>query len=157
MFSTIGVETMIGNVDIKTRSVYFFVQRNGILVQDGIIPYEIERLNVGGAMNVTTGAFIAPVPGIYHFQFSSAKVFSSNYAEAVLQLNGNRISYSVAGKWGSKFNAEISNMREISCFLRLKTGDRVEVSKSGAALNDASGHHSTYFTGSLLEEELELA
>ena len=59
---------MIGNIDIKTRSVQFFVQRKTDFKGKDIIPFEIERLNVGGAMDVTTGVFNVPVAVLYHFQ-----------------------------------------------------------------------------------------
>ncbi len=72
-------------------------------------------------------------------------------------MNGARISYSNAGKWGGRFNEEFSNMRGISACLRLKMGDRVNLDKNGAALADANEYHSTYFTGSLLEEDIDLA
>jgi len=122
------------------------------------ITFEIERLNVGGAMNLTTGIFTAPVPGIYHFQFSGCKDDSSGYLTAHLQLNGNQISYGVAGKWGGHFNKDIIVMNEIHVSLRLKMGDRVNLYKAGtAALSDHGPYPTTHFTGSLLEEDLELA
>ena len=49
-------------------------------------------------------------------------------------------------------------MNEIHVSLRLKMGDRVYIVKDGpAALADYNQHPMTHFTGSLLEEDLELA
>ena len=147
---------MIGSIDIKTKSVHFFVQRNNLLPQNGIIPYDLERLNVGGALNGKTGVFTAPVAGVYQFEFSGCKDGSGDYLEVKLFVNGNDISYSAAGKWGGSLNKETTVLKGINVSLRLKKGDRVELTKSGAALSDFPRYHETHFTGSLLEEDLEL-
>lgn len=144
---------------MKTKSVHFFVQRkNYFSGHNKTIPFEIERLNVGGAMKLATGIFTAPVGGIYHFQFSGRKDSSPGYLEVVLEINSERIGYSCAGKWGSNMNHNFTVLNGINIFLHLKTGDRVNLVKYGpdAALCDASGYPITHFTGSLLEEDIAL-
>jgi C1q-related factor len=55
------METAIGVVDVKSSPVYFYVQRNASYSLNGTtIPFNIERLNVGGGMNITSGIFTAP-------------------------------------------------------------------------------------------------
>ena len=113
---------------------------------------------MGRAMNLTSGIFTAPVAGIYHFEFSGCKDYSSSWFAIHLQLNGNQISYSAAGKWESSFNTELTIMNGIHVSLRLKIGDRINLFKEGpAALADLNGYPATHFTGSLLEEDLEFA
>ena len=144
---------------MKTKSVHFFVQRkNNFYGHEKTIPFEIERLNVGGAMNLTTGIFTAPVGGIYNFDFSGRKDMSPGYLVVILALNGEKISYSCAGKWGSNMNHDLTVLNGIHLSLRLKIGDRVNLVKYGkdAALTDASGYPITHFSGSLLEEDIVL-
>ncbi len=37
---------------------------------NAVIPFNIEHLNEGGAMDLAAGVFTVPVDGIYHFEFS---------------------------------------------------------------------------------------
>ena len=73
MYIFIEYETIIGFNDLKTASgVYLTVQRNTSNTVIGTsIPYELTRLNIGGAMNLTTGIFTVPTNGRYFFSFAA--------------------------------------------------------------------------------------
>ena len=61
MFKSFAVpQEFGGNVDVKTKIVHFYVQRNTTFTAKKVITFEFDRLNEGGAMNVTTGIFTAP-------------------------------------------------------------------------------------------------
>ncbi len=90
-------EILYGSVDLKTKSVHFYVQRSGDFnVTHSVVPFNIERLNLKGAMNLTTGVFtVIPVNGIYHFESFGLK--EANDLKAIyiaLQVNGMSISSS---------------------------------------------------------------
>ena len=55
--------------------IYFYVQRHGNLpiAENGVIRFNKERLNIGGAMNISTGVFTAPKTDMYHFSATIAK------------------------------------------------------------------------------------
>jgi len=63
-----GTETVKSSAD--DAGVHFFVQRNRPWSNEGAIPFQIEKLNIGGAIDVSTGIFTAPQDGVYHFSFS---------------------------------------------------------------------------------------
>ena len=144
-------ETLYGNVDVKSKSVHFTVQRtsSNFDLENTVIPFEIERLNVGGAMNMATGVFIAPVDGIYHFEFNGMKNADPTAIFVFLQVNGINT--------GSAYATYLPNylgLSGISASLKLETGDQVRLFKTTGTLHEYRQY--TFFTGWLVEEDLVL-
>ena len=142
---------MLGNVDLKTNNVHFYVQRNSSFnLTDAVIPFQFARLNEGGAFDLPSGLFTAPVKGIYHFDFSAVKSLS-DYLHISLQVNGANVGRVVTYTSATESN----NVVSLSASLRLAAGDRVNV------FNDYNGSLTggpfdlfTNFSGWLVEEDL---
>ena len=84
-----GFENRVGYIEIKSSTVHFYVQRNTMFdTTDVVIPFQLERLNLGGAMNLATGIFTVPVAGVYHFEFSALKDVSATRLNIDFQING---------------------------------------------------------------------
>ncbi len=128
-----------------------------------IIPFELARVNEGNAMNLTSGIFTAPRPGIYFFSFTGLPSFpaysSSQYNLALgvsLYLNG--------GEIGSGRVEEVNTVAgqnsplTLQSTLNLKKGAKVWVAityqSTGVFLVDSSSLHFTHFTGFMLQEEI---
>ena len=105
-------------------------------------------------MNTAAGVFIAPVNGIYHFEFSGMKDAADNSASyrVILQVNGALISTSYA----TNALPNYLGLSAINTYLRLKSGDQVRLYKNGGTLFDDIGYGYTQFTGWLVEEDLVL-
>jgi len=166
-----GFETWIGNVEIKTKSVHFYVQRSTKYPPGSVfgpITFDIEQLNVGGAMNLETGEFTAPVDGTYHFEFRCLKdkVLPE---ELVIYLrkrakdrNNSRLPSGsvligkeliVAGTLMS--NLSYRSTGSLTASLKLKASDVVNLYSRNRRDNlyDSVAHY-TQFTGWLVEEDL---
>jgi hypothetical protein len=80
--------------------VHFYILRNSNFNTTGTpIPFDLAVVNEGNAMNLTSGIFTAPRPGIYFFSFTGLAEFppssSSVYLGVSLHLNGGRIGSGV--------------------------------------------------------------
>jgi hypothetical protein len=57
---------LIGYADVKSAPVHFYVKRESDLdTENTPIPFDVAVVNEGNAMDLTTGIFTAPWPGIY--------------------------------------------------------------------------------------------
>lgn len=136
-----------GAMDVKTP-VYFYVQRHSPFFDAGsVVPFQIERLNMGSAMNLSSGVFTAPKSGVYIFTFSGLK--SSSPAASIVQLQHNGVI--VGSSWAPGLPSYFS--MTLSSTLELKEGDEIQLLLLKGQLHD-DGSHYTHFTGKLLHEEL---
>jgi len=145
-----GYETRIGNVDVFSSPVQFYVQRNTVWnTTNTPITFQVERLNVGNAMNIGTGVFKAPKTGTYSFGFSGLKVNDAAIKTWMeLRLNGGRIGKDFFDASGTSMTSSSLNAN-----LKLKVGDEITLIITAGALYDDAGYY-THFTGILIEEDL---
>ncbi len=111
-------------------------------------------------MNLTSGIFTAPRPGIYFFSFTGLAYFPAS-SSAVglgvsLYLNGGPIGTAWVSEANTVAGHQLSPLT-LQSTLNLKSGDQVWVEiyqqSTGANLYD-NGDHFTHFTGFMLEEEI---
>ena len=135
-------------MDVKTTSgVYFYVGRNSFYSTiESVIPYDVTRLNIGGAMNLASGVFTAPVSGRYHINFVA--VANADRTGVFLRLNGNWIAFG----WGMLQNDDLA----ITATLELQKGDTIDTFLNSGSIADSNSYYDTQFTGVLLEEDLVL-
>jgi hypothetical protein len=151
----------IGYADVKSAPVHFYVQRNSSFdTTNTPIPFDLARVNEGNAMNLTSGIFTAPRPGIYFFSFTGMAAFPSSSSSYValgvsLFLNGVKIGTGRVEEANTVDNQWSPLTLQLT--LNLKKNDQVLVQiytmSTGVKLLDDSLHF-THFTGFMLEEEI---
>jgi hypothetical protein len=155
-----GFQKWIGFEDIISSPTYFYVQKTITFNQiDTPIPFEVEILNVGGAMNLQTGKFTAPRTGKYFFSLSGLGFFpgSSSYQSMDIHLvkNGSRIAKTHSDTTSPGGQYIIFSLQST---LQLQVGDQIWVDISGIAVGaHFHGNTNTHFTGWLLQEDVSLS
>lgn len=142
---------------MKTKDVHFYVQRKSSYYAEGnrAIPFEIELLNLGGAMNSTSGVFTTPVPGTYFFAFSAVKEVCLDYLVVSIQVNGIDHGRGYTEHYGPSIKTK--STVSLTSSLYLKAGDQVNMRVEYGCLLDEENYHHAHFTGWLVTEELVLA
>ncbi len=108
-------------------------------------------------MDLKSGKFTAPRPGIYFFSFAGTAILeSSSYAwfYSHLYLNGNLIGSSDVTERNAPVDQD--SPFTVQSTLNLKKGDQLwlQIEISGSAYLADDSYHYTHFTGFMLEEEI---
>ena len=141
-------ETRFGYMDVKSSPVHFYVQKNRNFSRpNSIVTFEIETLNIGGAMNINTDVFTAPRSGTYHFSFSFMKDEQAKPIVIFIRKNGVNI--------GAAHTYALANIKlhsSLPATLKLKSGDMVDLFQM---LDGNMYSPYTHFTGWLIEEDID--
>ena len=142
------METAVGVVDVKSSPVYFYVQRyQPYTLRGTTIPFNIELLNVGGGMNISSGIFTAPKSGIYFFFFFGLRDIDIFETRVDIYRNGNYFASAYGTGTGSLFSITLSST------LSLKSGDNISLQLYQGQLF-SNVHRHVFFNGWLLQEEM---
>ena len=150
------MQKWIGNAGVKSLPVIFYAKKNSKFSTQGVpIPFELERLNIGGAMSGKTGKFTAPRNGVYFFAFNGIAVITAAEGgmNVALMVNGNPVG---TAQCKSHAGNEWENLA-LQSTIELKAGDQVWLqieSISSIFLHDDESYHFTHFNGWMLQEDI---
>ena len=159
----VDIQKRIGEVDVKTP-VYFYVTKNTDKRDHEKITFEEEVVNIGGAMNITSGVFVAPRSGTYFFIFSAMTSFQNEEKFLCAILLRGLEKGDVHAFFGSRNETHHSASLHATSYL--KAGDQVFLyifritgypntgqNPKFVLFNFAIIHY-TQFSGGLLQEDL---
>lgn len=148
-------EIPMGVVDVKTSPIHFYAQRSEpFSVANSPIPFSRGYTNEGNAINLATGTFTAPVDGTYHFTFSGVKDPSSPNPLIVALRKGSLESLTVGKAYTDGLNNQLS--LSLQATVKLVKDDKIRLVLENGTLYDTFDNHFSHFTGSLLEEDLNV-
>ena len=151
---------------MKSLPVHFYAQKNNLssTKTTGRVPFESITLNIGGAMDASSGIFTTPRNGIYSFHFTGVVYYPWTVKRLdislCLLLNDKEIGCSNTDLGPRSYGSY--HTHSLHSTLDLKSGDKVWISTperyadvlyTGAHLYE-NNHHYTHFTGHLVRENV---
>lgn len=123
----------------------------------GSIPFDVANINVGNAMDISTGIFTAPVKGTYFFAFSgnaylNPPPYEHTYLYVKLSHNGNNVGQTMT----EIYDTDGYHTLSLDIMLNMEAGDQVWLEMpiaKNAHLSDGE-HHTNHFVGWLVEEDI---
>ncbi|XP_045031963.1 uncharacterized protein LOC116927129 [Daphnia magna] len=160
-----GFQKWIGYQDVKSMPTYFYVQKTkSFSAKNTPIPFERAILNIGGAMNLESGKFKAPVTGTYFFSFIGLVQYPItstvlNELSVMLYQNGQVVGRGQFNEVDAVNNVYYLSPVTVQSTLMLKAGDEVWLEASYVLFSvgylfDSDGTRYTHFNGWLLEEDI---
>ena len=120
--------------------------------ETGVITFETDRLNVGGAMKSSTGIFTTPETGIYHFVFSGIRGKDAEDTYVELRRGAGENAEKIALAYGD--HTLRYGTLSLAATVKLQKGDEISLfnsGKGGGLFDDSNSY--TSFTGSLLMDD----
>lgn len=134
---------------IKDQGVLFYAHKACQSSNDnGIIPFDLVKINLGGGFNSSSGVFTTPKSGFYKFMFINALKEFSVIEGLHVDIRVNRIVQA------ESITPHGVNPHSLSlhAILKLKKGDRVDLYKKMGKLGCNPKNPNSHFSGSLLVE-----
>jgi hypothetical protein len=146
----------MGFTDVQSVPTYFLVTKGSFNLTNIPIPFSTAKLNIGGAMDLSSGKFTAPRTGTYFFSFTGLIGFptsSSSLLELVvgIYLNGVEIERSWNDEANTVYTQEVPLVLQST--VNLQAGDQIWLQIIGITAG-VKLYTVPAFTGWLLQENL---
>jgi len=113
-----------------------------------VINFNLELVNIGKAMELSSGVFTAPTSGIYQFTFMISKYgYTTSEVYVHLRKNSKKMGTSISGA------GYYSSLSTFQAILTLKKGDRVDLYKEKGRMSE-DYPKTNHFSGMLLDEDM---
>jgi hypothetical protein len=146
----------MGFADVQSVPTYFLVTKNETFNSLNMsISYTTEKLNIGGAMDLSSGKFTAPRTGTYFFSSTTLIGFPTSTSMSYLLLGFYLNGVEIGRSWNDEAYTVVSQEVPVvvQSTVNLQQGDQVWLQIIAISTGVAM-HSVRSFTGWLLQENL---